>query len=319
MITANRTGYCGNCGTPVRPGTVFCVACGARTAPLLPATLKLGQNGAVAVRAGPLAQARGLLGTALAGALLIAGWLVLFRDEVPGFSYVFDFKTSMATLIVVLALAQLGSAALFYGWLPFKRPSARTAAFFHRWNGRVLLPAAVLVAIYCAWQAGPQSSPLRPAIHTVLGSSLFVVLITKLAILRFVPRLSRLVPVLGAVLVLLFVGLWSSSALAYLAEGGSANQAPVAGTVGARVQIVDQDGTPGAYAPAEVRIKAGQVVEWTNASSRPHTITQQGGNVDSGRIRQAGTFTYQFTEAGTFTYICAIHDAMTAARVVVAP
>lgn len=317
MTIANRTGFCGHCGTPVRPGTVFCVACGARTAPVLPATLRFGENGAAPVRAGAISQARGLLGTAAIGGALIGLWLVLFRDEIPGFPYVFDFKTSMATLIVLMALAQLGSAALFYGWLPVKRPSPRAAAFFHRWNGRVLIPASVLVAIYCAREAGPQSSPLRPAIHTILGSSLFVVLVTKLAILRFVPRLSRLVPVLGGLLVLLLAGLWSTSALAYLADSGSTSKAPAAGTIGARVQIVDQAGAPGAYAPAEVRIKAGQVVEWTNASSRPHTVTQQGGDIDSGRIRQADTFSRQFTEPGTFTYICAIHDAMTAARVIV--
>ena len=45
--------------------------------------------------------------------------------------------------------------------------------------------------------------------------------------------------------------------------------------------------------------------------------SQNANGFDSGRIRQSGTFSRQFTEAGTFTYICSIHEDMLPARVVV--
>jgi amicyanin len=63
-----------------------------------------------------------------------------------------------------------------------------------------------------------------------------------------------------------------------------------------------------AFQPAEVTIKAGQSVTWTNDDSAPHTATGKG--FDSGSLSKGQKFTFQFASAGSFDYICTFHPNM---------
>jgi plastocyanin len=47
-----------------------------------------------------------------------------------------------------------------------------------------------------------------------------------------------------------------------------------------------------------------------NEDLAPHTVTQQGGSIDSGVLNPGKTFT--LTVDDTFEYICAIHPSMKA-------
>src|SRR5690606_1663832 len=55
-------------------------------------------------------------------------------------------------------------------------------------------------------------------------------------------------------------------------------------------------------------IKVGTTVTWTNHDVAPHTVT--GGPLDSGNMLQYDTYTFTFTEPGTYDYICAYHPNM---------
>jgi plastocyanin len=72
----------------------------------------------------------------------------------------------------------------------------------------------------------------------------------------------------------------------------------------------------GSFSPATLTITAGDTVTWTNEDDSPHTVTAAGGAFDSGNLDVGGSFTFTFTEPGTYPYVCAYHDEMQATIVV---
>ena len=87
----------------------------------------------------------------------------------------------------------------------------------------------------------------------------------------------------------------------------SATPAPGAGTAAASVAISNF-----AFSPADLTVKVGDSVTWTNNDSVAHTITSDAGDFDSGSIAQGATYTHKFDKAGTVSYHCAVHPSMTA-------
>ena len=72
-----------------------------------------------------------------------------------------------------------------------------------------------------------------------------------------------------------------------------------------------------AYQPANLQVKAGTTVTWTNNDTAPHTVTFRDSSLkSSGILRQGDTYSYTFTKTGTFTYYCDVHPYMTAQVVV---
>jgi len=77
----------------------------------------------------------------------------------------------------------------------------------------------------------------------------------------------------------------------------------------ATVSIVDF-----AFDAPELEIAVGTTVTWTNDGQALHTVT--GTFADSGVIQSGETFSFTFTEAGTFDYACQLHPQMTGQVVV---
>lgn len=67
-----------------------------------------------------------------------------------------------------------------------------------------------------------------------------------------------------------------------------------------------------AFSPQALNINVGTTIKWTNDTTAPHTVTSDNGAFDSGTIAPGGTFSFKFTQAGTFAYHCNIHPYMTA-------
>jgi amicyanin len=68
-----------------------------------------------------------------------------------------------------------------------------------------------------------------------------------------------------------------------------------------------------AFSPATITVKAGTKVTWTNKDSTPHTVTTDSGapeSFDSGSMDKDATFSFTFTKAGTYEYICTFHPSM---------
>lgn len=67
-----------------------------------------------------------------------------------------------------------------------------------------------------------------------------------------------------------------------------------------------------------IEIAVGTTVTWTNVDSAPHTVTEVGGQgFQSNKIDSGGTFSFTFTEAGSFEYFCEFHANMTSTITVV--
>ncbi|HLL51281.1 MAG TPA: cupredoxin family copper-binding protein [Thermomicrobiales bacterium] len=77
------------------------------------------------------------------------------------------------------------------------------------------------------------------------------------------------------------------------------------------VQVVDF-----AFEPATLTVPVGTTVTWTNAGSRPHTVTADDGSFDSGRLDPGEQFSQSFDQPGTFTYFCGFHPDMQGSIVV---
>lgn len=65
-----------------------------------------------------------------------------------------------------------------------------------------------------------------------------------------------------------------------------------------------------AFAPAEIRIRPGQTVEWTNSDPTVHTVTADDDSWGSELIQEGGTYSYTFTTAGRYPYHCIPHPMM---------
>ena len=64
------------------------------------------------------------------------------------------------------------------------------------------------------------------------------------------------------------------------------------------------------FVPAEVNIKAGETLVWTNEDSVPHTVESSDGALKSDELSKGDTYKFTFTKAGKYDYICGIHPSM---------
>jgi plastocyanin len=65
------------------------------------------------------------------------------------------------------------------------------------------------------------------------------------------------------------------------------------------------------YSPADITVKKGTKVTWTNNDDVAHTVTADTGNAfDSGNMEKGKTFSFTFDTVGTFPYHCIYHSNM---------
>ena len=64
------------------------------------------------------------------------------------------------------------------------------------------------------------------------------------------------------------------------------------------------------FQPAELKIKVGTTVTWTNRDDIPHTVVSAG-KFRSKTLDTDDKFTFTFTNAGDYKYFCSLHPHMT--------
>jgi plastocyanin len=116
------------------------------------------------------------------------------------------------------------------------------------------------------------------------------------------------------------LGVLSASLLVLAACGGGGaapSPAPAAqAAIGGEIAAKDFQ-----FEPRSVEVKAGTAVRWTNKDSSTHTTTSgkpgsRDGTWHGELAASTGTFTFTFTQAGTFTFFCEKHVTMTGTVVV---
>lgn len=62
------------------------------------------------------------------------------------------------------------------------------------------------------------------------------------------------------------------------------------------------------FSPANLEIKQGETVTWTNQDSAPHQISGNGFKSDV--LNKGQSFNFTFNTVGTYDYICSVHPYM---------
>ena len=70
------------------------------------------------------------------------------------------------------------------------------------------------------------------------------------------------------------------------------------------------------FNPAKLTVPVGTMVTWTNQDEEPHTVAAKDGSFHSPGMDTHATYTFRFTTAGSYDYICSIHPFMTGTVVV---
>jgi plastocyanin len=65
------------------------------------------------------------------------------------------------------------------------------------------------------------------------------------------------------------------------------------------------------FAPAELDVLVGDTVIWRNNSVKTHNVKSEAEGYNSGRFAPRTAATHVFASAGSFPYVCTIHDGMT--------
>lgn len=67
-----------------------------------------------------------------------------------------------------------------------------------------------------------------------------------------------------------------------------------------------------AFSPANITVKKGTTVTWTNQDSIAHTVTETDGKSgpNSSDLAKGKSYSFTYNTAGTFKYNCSIHPEM---------
>jgi plastocyanin len=94
-------------------------------------------------------------------------------------------------------------------------------------------------------------------------------------------------------------------------------QKPIIANVTISTGALTQSAGQKYFDPAQISVKVGTTIVWTNKDTAPHTVTSgtpsagSSGTFDSGLIKSGNTFEYKFSSAGSTEYFCTIHPWMT--------
>jgi plastocyanin len=84
------------------------------------------------------------------------------------------------------------------------------------------------------------------------------------------------------------------------------------------VSIVGAQFSAFAFTPKTITVHVGDTVRWVNNSSAPEGHTVTGHGLDSGTLHQGDDYSFKFSKAGTYDYVCAFHSNMKGAVKVLA-
>jgi hypothetical protein len=137
--------------------------------------------------------------------------------NVAGFSSFLAVKAWLATLVLVLAIAQVISALMIYGKI---QRGGRYAAFVHRWSGRAAVAASIPVATHCLYIAGFMATDARVLMHSLAGTFFYGIFTMKMLVLSTDDTPGWALPVAGAAIFATLTVLWATSSLWFFTHFG---------------------------------------------------------------------------------------------------
>jgi hypothetical protein len=139
-----------------------------------------------------------------------------------GFSSPVTFKAWTATLVVVLALAQLVSALWLYGRLPGVRAAPGWLGPVHRASGTLAFVLSLPVAAYCLYAFGFAPEPFsgRTLIHSLAACAFYGAFAAKVLLVHTRRLPGWALPVAGGLLLTAVVVVWLTSSVWLFSEVG---------------------------------------------------------------------------------------------------
>jgi hypothetical protein len=160
-----------------------------------------------------------LIGLAVAAVLFIFGrvhtpnyYLGLFGRS---YADVTPLKVLLASIMLGLAVLQVGLALWLYQKLPMAGRAPKPVGMVHRVVGTLLFVVSLPIAIHCLLAYGVQFGSLRVAIHSIAGVFFYGAFVAKVLLVQSKKLPGWALPVAGGMLAVLTVVLWYTSALWY--------------------------------------------------------------------------------------------------------
>ena len=140
-------------------------------------------------------------------------------ESIAGFTSAGYAKSWLATVATVFAIVQVISALVMYGKIP-RVTAPSWIGMLHQWSGRIAFLVAVPVAVNCLYALGFQTYSTRVLLHSIFGCAFFGAFSIKMLILpkRGVPGWA--LPLAGALVFILLVALWFTSAFWFFSTFG---------------------------------------------------------------------------------------------------
>jgi len=136
-----------------------------------------------------------------------------------GFKDTITMKVWLASLSVLFALVQIGSALWLYGKLPVREGPAWLGSL-HRISGRLAFLFSLPVAYHCLYQLAFQDTTTRVLAHSLLGCAFYGAFAVKVVIVRSHSLPGFALPLAGGALFTILVGTWLTSGLWFISNNG---------------------------------------------------------------------------------------------------
>jgi hypothetical protein len=131
------------------------------------------------------------------------------------FSATLNMKAWLATVVLLLALLQLLSAARLYGKLPVPRQVPPWLGQAHRLSGTLAFLVSLPIAYHCLWSLGfeTDADQTRRFVHSIAGCFFYGAFASKVLVVRSGGLPGWALPAAGGALFTSVVVLWFSSSL----------------------------------------------------------------------------------------------------------
>jgi plastocyanin len=106
--------------------------------------------------------------------------------------------------------------------------------------------------------------------------------------------------------VLVCAGLLGVAASAAIIHGTQSARAAVEKNAEASIMIDNFS-----FSPKEITVAVGTTVTWVNHDDVPHTVVSPDKKFRSKALDTDDSFSFTFTDAGTYNYFCSVHPIMT--------
>jgi Family of unknown function (DUF6529) len=136
-----------------------------------------------------------------------------------GFADTITMKVWLASLAVVFAVVQLGSALWMFGKLPLGAGPAWLGSL-HRISGRLAFLLTLPVAYHCLYQLAFQDTSTRVLLHSLLGCAFYGAFAAKVVVVRSSSLPGIALPLAGGAVFTLLVAAWLTSAWWFISNNG---------------------------------------------------------------------------------------------------